>query len=244
MGNQLVTCSDCGKPCWRNPHIKGWTPPESPRCRDCHLTNRRVDPVRLFCACGEQKHAESRQCITCRRSCQIPSGASRPGSSPWNLRAAAAPGLSNKARKRLLRKWLKQHRTCIYCGDPAACIDHVVPLVLGGTNYEGNLAPACQSCNARKSDQLISAWRHRVTLKALRVPIPASRPACVKKVRPEVVMTCWLCNGWATLPSKYCSDACRSELNARKARDRYRARMGKSVDLNEPTKRWKAVVCQ
>lgn len=40
---------------------------------------------------------------------------------------------------------------CAYCGNPMQAIDHVVPLRHGGLHRWDNLAPACASCNTRKS---------------------------------------------------------------------------------------------
>lgn len=39
---------------------------------------------------------------------------------------------------------------CVYCGNRAGCIDHIVALVCGGRHDPENLAAACRSCNARK----------------------------------------------------------------------------------------------
>lgn len=77
-------------------------------------------------------------------------------------RDRVAPGLGEKARRRLLAEWRNQRRPCFYCGaDAADTVDHVVPLALGGTNYEGNLVPACRSCNSSKQDHLLFEWRLR-----------------------------------------------------------------------------------
>ena len=73
--------------------------------------------------------------------------------------AAEAGGMNTRERRRLLHKWIKQKRTCIYCDQPATTIEHVIPLVRGGTNHEGNLAPACRSCNSRKQDRLIIEYK-------------------------------------------------------------------------------------
>ncbi len=41
---------------------------------------------------------------------------------------------------------------CIYCGSGQnLCIDHVVPVILGGDDDPENLATACKSCNAGKA---------------------------------------------------------------------------------------------
>ena len=47
---------------------------------------------------------------------------------------------------------------CVYCGDPADHIDHVRPIVYGGTNDLANLVPACRACNASKSGELLTNW--------------------------------------------------------------------------------------
>lgn len=49
---------------------------------------------------------------------------------------------------------------CSYCPAPATTVDHVVPLNRGGSHAEGNLAPACRSCNSSKGDKLLIEWRH------------------------------------------------------------------------------------
>jgi len=70
-----------------------------------------------------------------------------------------APGLTARQRRNLLHLWQRRGRSCSYCGGAAESVDHVVPVALGGTNYEGNLAPACLRCNARKNDSLLIQWR-------------------------------------------------------------------------------------
>ena len=41
---------------------------------------------------------------------------------------------------------------CVYCGNPASAIDHIIPLALGGTDDPENLVPACKHCNSVKHD--------------------------------------------------------------------------------------------
>lgn len=56
------------------------------------------------------------------------------------------------------RKWrrnrkiaiTKNNGLCVYCGDKATCIDHVVPLSQHGTHDLSNLVPCCKRCNSRK----------------------------------------------------------------------------------------------
>ena len=45
-------------------------------------------------------------------------------------------------------------RYCIYCGNPATEIDHVIPASKGGTDTLENLVPACKRCNSTKSDNV------------------------------------------------------------------------------------------
>ncbi len=47
---------------------------------------------------------------------------------------------------------------CVYCGDPAKSLDHVIPLARGGEHAVGNLVPACLPCNKSKSDKLLTEW--------------------------------------------------------------------------------------
>lgn len=50
---------------------------------------------------------------------------------------------------------------CVYCGDPADTLDHVVPLTRGGEHSISNLVPACRPCNSSKHDKLLSEWSGR-----------------------------------------------------------------------------------
>ena len=48
----------------------------------------------------------------------------------------------------------QKHR-CYYCGEKSKLtIEHLVPLVRGGTNWPDNIVLACLSCNCRKQDKL------------------------------------------------------------------------------------------
>lgn len=41
---------------------------------------------------------------------------------------------------------------CVYCGNTANSIDHIVPISKNGTNEVTNLVPACLECNKQKRD--------------------------------------------------------------------------------------------
>jgi len=79
----------------------------------------------------------------------------------YRARASAAPGLIGAQRTKLRAKWVRQSRQCAYCPSRADTIDHVLPLVRGGTNWEGNLVPCCRSCNSSKAGKTVIEWRHR-----------------------------------------------------------------------------------
>lgn len=75
----------------------------------------------------------------------------------------AAAGKPDPAHvERLLRE-----THCVYCGSAFApevralwlTIDHLVPLVLGGTNASDNLFAACNACNRSKGGRLLSDWK-------------------------------------------------------------------------------------
>lgn len=49
---------------------------------------------------------------------------------------------------------------CPYCGEAEQklSVDHVVPVVKGGTNDISNLIPCCISCNTLKHTRLLEEW--------------------------------------------------------------------------------------
>ena len=75
-------------------------------------------------------------------------------------------GMTEKQQQHLLGAWKRRGRTCAYCDGACESVDHIVPISRGGTSFEGNLAPACWSCNSSKADLLIVEWRARNGRKA------------------------------------------------------------------------------
>lgn len=71
-------------------------------------------------------------------------------------------GLSARQRLKLLHRWQRQGKHCLYCGGSCQAVDHVVPLVRGGTNRIGNLVPSCTTCNSRKGSKLIIEYKAQV----------------------------------------------------------------------------------
>jgi hypothetical protein len=47
---------------------------------------------------------------------------------------------------------------CRYCGAEATTVDHVRPVVSGGTDREDNLVAACADCNGTKGDKTLDAF--------------------------------------------------------------------------------------
>lgn len=55
---------------------------------------------------------------------------------------------------------------CAYCEcelmHKTLTIDHIIPIIQGGTNWASNLAPACRRCNVRKNrNRLLPLWLRR-----------------------------------------------------------------------------------
>ena len=61
------------------------------------------------------------------------------------------------------RRWRKSlhkftGKSCIYCGEKSASIDHVLPRSKGGLSITENCVPACLSCNGKKSSKDVFEW--------------------------------------------------------------------------------------
>ena len=76
-------------------------------------------------------------------------------------------GLENDAEgthtaQELADLWIEQDGKCAYCEcdltETKKHIDHILPLVQGGSNWIINLAWACQTCNLSKSDKSPEEW--------------------------------------------------------------------------------------
>lgn len=89
-------------------------------------------------------------------------------------------GQANKRRRRVAhvegyrftgRDWLQMQRRhgnrCYYCQTKGALtMDHVIPIIRGGTHGEGNIVPACSDCNSRKQGRFVMEWRMGKSRKA------------------------------------------------------------------------------
>jgi 5-methylcytosine-specific restriction endonuclease McrA len=67
-------------------------------------------------------------------------------------------------------------RQCWWCGRPADTVDHVRPLILGGTSELDNLVPSCRRCNFSRGAALGNRLRRRgVPVSAPSTPWTPSR---------------------------------------------------------------------
>ena len=63
--------------------------------------------------------------------------------------------------KYTIQEWVelcnKYGNKCLSCGrsDVLLTVDHVIPVVLGGSNDISNLQPLCKSCNSKKNKRVI-----------------------------------------------------------------------------------------
>lgn len=55
-----------------------------------------------------------------------------------------------KKRKLILKR---DNYICLYCGQNATTVDHIIPISKGGTDDDDNLASACTTCNYGKKNK-------------------------------------------------------------------------------------------
>jgi hypothetical protein len=158
-------------------------------------------------------------------------------------RERAAIGLGKSAQRRLLAKWTHRAAPCYYgCGRPGDTVDHLIPLVRGGTNHEGNLVPCCRQCNSSKQDKMPIEFRLNRPASSGYMPFRYRVVEARKSARAKDLRQCIVC-GYEFQTSgpkrKTCGDpVCSREWTNRTTRDSYRRRVGIPVDVTEPTKYW------
>lgn len=79
----------------------------------------------------------------------------RPHRPAQRLGGSSALRDTSAAYQRQKARLLTTEPLCRYCFNrgaitAATILDHILALALGGSNHPGNLAPACQPCNAAK----------------------------------------------------------------------------------------------
>lgn len=193
-------------------------------------------PGRRFC---------STQCAG--KGCSAERRAARIAITPHTRRVdreANADGITRAARRRLLKQWKRQTRLCAYCeAAPATTVDHLIPLIRGGTNYEGNLVPACLACNSRKQDRLPIEFRLGKRASSTYQPF-RERPRAQPKPKPvKPVAACYICGAMYVVGKnrRTCGGDCAYEHAKRIAREAYRARVGLEPTWHIPVgEAWKS----
>ena len=94
-------------------------------------------------------------------------------------------------KRRLMRR---QDNTCTYCGNRRRAtsmdIDHITPVVRGGSNDESNLQVICRPCNLRKGIQTDEEFRPRYSrLVPRRRLTPPRRRISQSEFRAETRLT-------------------------------------------------------
>ena len=56
-------------------------------------------------------------------------------------------GSSTRWRKRRAIILKMHDYCCVYCGNEANTVDHIIPITKGGTDHPENLVAACGKCN-------------------------------------------------------------------------------------------------
>jgi 5-methylcytosine-specific restriction endonuclease McrA len=138
----------------------------SDQCRGrFHHQGKGTRVLRHSCEiCGTIWSSTSKRARFCSLTCQrygqpAPTEKNRKGRR--RLAESMAAGLGTGRRSALLRRWQRQGHACWACGAAPTTVDHLIPLARGGTNFEGNLAPACKGCNSSRGKKLIVEWRLR-----------------------------------------------------------------------------------
>ena len=84
---------------------------------------------------------------------------------PSVIRLARYVRVPHRAHVPLTRRALfaRDRGRCVYCGDTATSVDHVVPRSRGGRHAWDNVVAACGRCNRTKADRTLAelGWRLR-----------------------------------------------------------------------------------
>jgi hypothetical protein len=136
-------CSACRTP--EHPCVScGRTIRETARkCQSCRITDREC------VTCGRTHRRHTLECDSC-------SGRSRAAENARRARERASQVAGPLPRSVYVE--VLASGPCVYCGRPAATVDHIWPLALGGHEARYNLAPACRPCNSSKGDKLLTHW--------------------------------------------------------------------------------------
>lgn len=223
-----VPCADCGELIWRG---SGSLHEGEARCRSCRKARPARRPTRRRACADCQAPSFGIRCKACDNLSRIVRSADDPRRERA-VREASAPGLSRPQRDRLRDRWMRQGMKCVYCDSPATTVDHVLPLVRGGTNSEGNLAPCCRRCNGSKAGLTVIEWRSRKRLRRmtsalpwLGKPKPAPKPKRQGAAVQAALNVCPECGSLCV--NRYCDNTCGTRYLTRR---NYRRRVGIPLD--------------
>lgn len=219
-----LPCAVCGRMLWRG---RTSLPEGQATCRPCRAARPKQarpqaprkarDRRKARCVdCGGS--CVGHRCRKCRDLAQRIRSAGDTSVRRW-VREKLAPGLSQYQRKALLRKWMQQCTQCAYCPALATTVDHVLPLVRGGTNHEGNLVPCCRRCNSSKAGLLIVEWRTGKRLPPMMdVPYaPKPKPVKIKAIVGVQMQLFKVCTCGTAFQGRagYCSQRCYQRAHPR-----------------------------
>jgi 5-methylcytosine-specific restriction endonuclease McrA len=88
-----------------------------------------------------------------------------------NARRAREVGAEGRyTEEDVIRILETQNFLCVGCGDDITTrytVDHITPLIRGGSNWPDNLQCMCRSCNASKNTLTMDEWLGRVAIEGL-----------------------------------------------------------------------------